>query len=349
MKFKSRKDILFQLLEFSLIVVLIGAVLFRVFSNGIENYNFMWNDLFLGSSTGFRAPTLHQSHVTLSQYIIVAGSSEPLLQGTLANDNPAVQALGVPSLTHEISKNLSAGLTYKFNSNFSASVDFYQIKVDDRVLFSSQIGSDGDNTTTNPVEQILQDNNVVAVQVFINAGDTKTTGADVVLNYRNIEMGEGKLHASLAANFNKTTIDAINTPKTIADAGYDIFDRQEQGLITNSRPRSKMALGLNYVGDTWDLSLNNTRFGEVTVTAPASGGTDQTLAAKISTDLGFGYKLTDKITFNANINNIFDVYPDVTLASTNTAQAGSRFMYSSEVQQIGQLGTNYTVGINYQF
>jgi iron complex outermembrane receptor protein len=71
--------------------------------------------------------------------------------------------------------------------------------------------------------------------------------------------------------------------------------------------------------------------------------------AKITTDLGFGYKLTDRITFNANINNIFDVYPDVTLASTNTAQAGSRFMYSSEVQQLGQLGTNYTVGINYQF
>jgi iron complex outermembrane receptor protein len=299
-------------------------------------------------STGFRAPTLHQSHITLSQYIIVAGSSEPLLQGTLANDNSAVQALGVPSLTHEISKNLSAGLTYKFNSNFSASVDFYQIKVDDRVLFSSQIGSDGDDDTTNPVEQILEDNNVVAVQVFINAGDTKTTGADVVLNYRNIEMGEGKLHASLAANFNKTTIDAINTPKKIADAGYDIFDRQEQGLITNSRPRSKMALGLNYVGDTWDFSLNNTRFGEVTVTAPASG-TDQTLAAKISTDLAFGYKLTDKITFNANINNLFDVYPDVTLASTGTSQAGSRFKYSSEVQQIGQLGRNYTVGINYQF
>ena len=100
---------------------------------------------------------------------------------------------------------------------------------------------------------------------------------------------------------------------------------------------------MNYIGDTWDLSLNNTRFGEVTVTAPASG-TDQELAAKITTDLGLGYKLTDRITFNANINNIFDVYPDVTKASTGTSQAGSRFMYSSEVQQLGQLGTNYTGG-----
>ena len=301
-------------------------------------------------STGFRAPTLHQSHITLSQYIIVAGSAEPLLQGTLANDNPAVQALGVPTLTHEISKNLSAGLTYKFDRNFSASIDFYQIKVDDRVLFSSQIGSDDDPNTTNPVEQILEDNGVVAVQVFINAGDTKTTGADLVLNYRNIEMGEsGKLHASFAANFNKTTIDAINTPKTISDAGYNIFDRQEQGLITNSRPKSKMILGLNYVTDKWDVSFNNTRFGEVTITAPESGGIDQDLSAKISTDLGFGYNLTDMISFNANINNIFDVYPDETLTSTNTSQAGSRFKYSSEVQQLGQLGTNYSIGINVQF
>ncbi|WP_299157168.1 TonB-dependent receptor [uncultured Tenacibaculum sp.] len=301
-------------------------------------------------STGFRAPTLHQTHITLSQYIIVAGSSEPLLQGTLANNSPAVQALGIPKLTHEISKNLSAGLTYKFDRNFSASVDFYQIKVDDRVLFSSQIGADGDASTTNPVEQILQDNNVTAVQVFINAGDTKTTGADFVLNYRNINLTEnGKLHASLAANFNETTIDAVNTPTIIQQAGYNIFDRQERGLITNSRPKSKIILGLNYVTDKWDVSFNNTRFGQVTVTAPESGGTDQDLAAKIATDLGFGYKLTNKVTLNANINNIFDVYPDVTLASTNTAQAGSRFTYSSEVQQLGQLGTNFSIGLNVQF
>ena len=69
---------------------------------------------------------------------------------------------------------------------------------------------------------------------------------------------------------------------------------------------------------------------------------------KFPTDLGFGYKLTDRITFNANINNIFDVTTKP-LASTGTSQAGSRFMYSSEVQQIGQLGTNYSVGLNYQF
>ncbi len=47
MKFKSRKDILFQLLGFSIIGFFIGIVLFRIFSNGIENYNFIWTDIFM--------------------------------------------------------------------------------------------------------------------------------------------------------------------------------------------------------------------------------------------------------------------------------------------------------------
>jgi hypothetical protein len=53
MKFKSRKDILFQLLGFSIIGFFIGIILFRIFSDGIENYNFMWTDIFMLTVAGF--------------------------------------------------------------------------------------------------------------------------------------------------------------------------------------------------------------------------------------------------------------------------------------------------------
>jgi iron complex outermembrane receptor protein len=343
--------------------LLIGAAgRFEDFSD-VDDTNFSWkvmgryklgdNGAIRGSySTGFRAPTLHQRHLTNSQYIIVAGSSEPLLQGTLANDSQAVQDLGVPSLTYETSKNIAAGITYKFDRHFSASVDFYNIKVEDRVLFSSQIGyTDGaPGAPTNPVETILDNNGVVAVQFFINAGDTKTTGADIVLNYDRVPLGNGLFSASLAANFNKTEIDAISTPSDLSANGYDIFAREEQGLITNSRPKSKFILGLNYDGDKVTYGLNNTMFGKVTITAPAgSGGTDQELSSKIATDIFFAYKLTERLKLKANLNNIFDVYPDVTEASTMTSQAGNRFVYSSEVQQLGQLGANFSIGLDYKF
>ncbi len=318
-----------------------------------SRYKLNNNGVIRGSySTGFRAPTLHQRHVTSSQYIHATNSPTPTLQRTLSNNNTAVIELGVPSLFAETSKNLSAGLTYKMNANLSASIDFYNIKVNDRVLFSSQIGYKNGSSAniTNPVEQILKDNNVAAVQFFINAGDTKTTGIDVVINYREIKIyNNNKLSINFAANFNRTTINTITTPEILANAGYNIFDRQEQGLITNSRPKSKVILGLNYTSNKWKLSLNNTRFGKVTITAPQSGGIDQKLASKIATDVGLYYKLTPKISFNAAINNVFNVYPTKTLKSTNTTEAANRFTYSSEVQQLGQLGANFNIGFNYQF
>lgn len=302
-------------------------------------------------STGFRAPTLHQRYLTNSQYIIVAGSSEPLLQGTLANNNPAIQALGVPNLTHETSTNISGGLTFKFNNKFSASADFYQIKVDNRVLFSSQIGyiNGSPGNPTNQVEQILDQYGVTAVQFFINAGNTTTTGGDIVLNYKNIELGKGRFNVGLAANLNETTFDSTDTPPIMEAEGYNIFDRQEQGLITNSRPQSKYILNLGYDLPKWNFGLINTRWGQVTVTAPQSGGTDQALSAKITTDANITYKFTDQMTLTFNAGNIFDVYQDVTLPSTNTAQAGNRFVYSSEVQQMGQLGANFNVAFSYSF
>ncbi len=339
-------------------------------------------------STGFRAPTLHQRYLTNTQYIIISGSSEPLLQGTLGNDDSAIQALGVNSLDAETSLNYSAGITYKINPKFSASVDFYHIEVEDRVLLSSQQGYrqdpgdidlNGDGsvsgsellTDVNDVEQILIDRGVAAIQFFLNAGTTKTTGLDVVLNYNRIELGQGKLNASLAANFNETKIDAISSPDVLASSGYNVFDRQEQGLITNSRPNFKIISGFNYEIKKWNLGLNNTLFGPVTVTAPSGGysnldaflngsipsnqleevanGIDQELDSKIVTDFNVGYKVTEDLTINGIFNNIFDVYPEPTDPATNTAQAGSRFVYSSEVQQLGQLGMNFTLGLNYRF
>ena len=89
-----------------------------------------------------------------------------------------------------------------FENNFTASVDFYNVKVDDRVLFTEEIGFDGDETTTNPVEQVLLDNSTTSLQFFTNAVNTTTTGVDVVLNYGNIEFGNGKLDSTLAVNFN---------------------------------------------------------------------------------------------------------------------------------------------------
>jgi len=333
-----------------------AAARYEDYSDFGDNFSFKVNGRYkLGEngavrasySTGFRAPTLHQRYLTNSQYIIIAGISEPFLQGTLANDNAAVQALGVKSLFAETSRNLSGGVTYRFSNNFYGSVDFYQIQVDDRVLLSSQIGSDSDDATRNPVEQILDANNVRALQFFINAGNTTTTGADIVLNYKNYS-GFG---ASFAANFNNTTIDEITTPDALAQNGYNIFAREEKALIEDARPKYKLILGLTYDLEKWNLGLNNTVFGPVTVRHPEGRpeGIDQELSAKLLTDVILTYNFTDKLSLTAVANNLFDVYPDFTDPNTLTSEAGARFPQSSEVQQQGLLGANFRLGLNYEF
>lgn len=289
-------------------------------------------------STGFRAPSLHQKYLSNTQYIIVAGSDEPLLQGTLQNGTEAVRALGIKDLFAETSQNLTAGFTFGNGSNFSGSVDFYSINVDDRILFSSQISGDGNPS----VQTLLDQAGVVSVQAWINAGNTKTTGLDFVLNWKSDTIDLG-----LIGNFNETEIESIDTPSELA--GVNIFAREEAGLIINSRPKSKIILTADYDTDRWEMGMYNTHFGEVTVTAPESGGEDQALSAKLITDFRLAYKFTPQLTLSGIVNNAFDVYPDVTLESTNTSQAGSRFVYSSEVQQQGQLGRNYSLSLNYRF
>lgn len=309
-------------------------------------------------STGFRAPTLHQRHLQNTVYTIVANSPFPVLQGTLPNDHPVVQGLGVRKLFAETSKSLAAGITYRLSRNVSGSVDFYRIDVNDRVLYSSQISAaDGDNDglvngvkgTVEPVEKILRENEVEAIQFFLNAGNTQTTGGDFVLNVDDIYVSPTVSFAGIfAANFNATKIQSINSPSTLEDNGYEIFDKEERYLVTDSRPKSKFILGFNLDTKKFRIGLRNTRFGTVTI-AGANGGTDQPLSAKIVTDASFVYRFNNNLQLNFFVNNLFDIYPDLTLRSTGAASGGTRFPWVDSVQQMGILGQNFSFGLNYQF
>ena len=120
-------------------------------------------------------------------------------------------------------------------------------------------------------------------------------------------------------------------------------------MITSARPKSKIIFALDYECDKLGIGLYNTLFGKVTITSPNGPQFDQELSSKLATDIRVTYDFTNNFSLTGTINNLFDVYPDVTKASTGTAQAGSRFVYTSEVQQLGQLGTVFNLALNYKF
>lgn len=301
-------------------------------------------------STGFRAPSLHQIYLSNIQTLVSGGTVSN--QGTFNNVDPVIRdGLGVPQLTAETSENLSVGITFKPVSNLSLSLDYYNVNVNDRVLFTGEVGFDGDAGTTNPVEQILMDNSITSLKFFVNAVSTNTSGIDIVANYRNIELGKGKLAATLSANFNNTKIvGTIKTPTLLAENGYDIFNRKEQARITSSRPKSKVLFGLDYKINKFNFMLNNTYFGEVTWQHGSDASKDQTFSGKVITDLIVNYDLSSQLSMNMSINNLLDVYPDeIDTKGDFVTDLGGRFKYPWEVNQFGFNGTVINAGLTYKF
>jgi iron complex outermembrane receptor protein len=339
-----------------------GAIRYEDFSDFGSNFSWKLNGRYkigdfgavrASASTGFRAPSLHQRYIQLTQYIIVAPNPDPQLQGTLPNNSDAVKGLGVPNLHAETSQNFSIGATAKLGK-LNLSADFYQIAVNDRVLFSSQIKPlDGALDGSDAVEQILIDNDVLALQFFINAVNTKTTGMDFVADYSTPIGDDAKFGANLAMNFNNTVLDGkVANPSILETGGYDIFNHREELRITDARPKSKISLGLNAGVKKFNFALNNTRFGEVTVPGETAVD-DQVHSAKIVTDFVIGYDFSDQFSLSFTANNLFDVYQDVLWNGTDghpdLRSAGGRFQYSSEVTQMGQLGTNYLLRMTMKF
>lgn len=301
-------------------------------------------------STGFRAPSLHQVYLSNVQTLVSGGTISN--QGTFNNVSPVIKDLGVASLFAETSKNISAGLTVKASNDFTISLDYYNVKVEDRVVFSGEIGGTDDNGNPNAtVQQILDDNSVTSIKFFINAADTKTEGFDYTMRYKNIDFAAGKLGLNLALNINRTKLEGeVKTPTKLANYKNAIFNRKEQSRIISARPNTKLLFGADYKYKKFTAFLNNTYFGEVTWQHATDPNKDQTFSGKVITDVSFGYEFSDMISFNAQVNNLFDVYPDeIDTKGDVVTDLGGRFKYPWEVNQFGFNGMTFKAGLTFKF
>lgn len=301
-------------------------------------------------STGFRAPSLHQIYLSNVQTLVSGGTISN--QGTFNNVSPVIEGLGVPKLDAEESLNFTAGITYKLAEGFSISADYYNISVDNRVLFSGEVGFDDDDMNTNPIEQVLLDNSVTSIKFFVNALDTRTQGFDLVADYQNVAVGESAtMNFILSLNANRTKIEGeITAPGVIGEQGVDIFNRKEQSRVTTARPNFKTLFGIGLNAGKFNATLNNTYFGEVTWQHASDPNLDQTFSGKVITDLILGYDITDNLDFNLVVNNLLNVYPDVIEPGSDfVTDLGGRFKYPWEVNQFGFNGTIISGRLNFNF
>ncbi|SEC28008.1 iron complex outermembrane recepter protein [Tenacibaculum sp. MAR_2009_124] len=301
-------------------------------------------------STGFRAPSLHQVYLSNVQTLVSGNTISN--QGTFNNVSPVIRDLGVAPLFAETSKNISAGITVKASRDFTISLDYYNVRVDDRVLFTGEITGEDDNGVPNAaVQQILDDNNVTSIKFFINAVNTVTQGFDYTMRYKNIDFASGKLGVNVALNVNRTNLEGeVETPSKLSGYKNKIFNRKEQSRIVSARPNMKFLFGGNYKIGNFSANLNNTYFGEVTWQHASDPSKDQTFTGKVVTDLSFGYDFSEVISFRAQVNNLFDVFPDeIDPKGDAVTNLGGRFRYPWEVNQFGFNGTSFRAGLTFKF
>jgi iron complex outermembrane receptor protein len=121
-----------------------------------------------------------------------------------------------------------------------------------------------------------------------------------------------------------------------------------------ANPQSKISLTFNYKYSKFGLMLRFINFGKVeyldpsiTATTPTFLNTftnkqetlDQTFDSKTVTDLSLSYQITSQLGFTIGANNLFDVYQDRHVHSSNFSSG--RFVYSRRVQQMGFNGAYY--------
>ncbi len=288
--------------------------------------------------TAFRAPALPQSFFQRVNTSFATGS--PVQTRIVSVNDPLAPLIGASPLEPEKAENMSVGAVLDW-AGVTASVDYYRIKLEDRIVLSSQFSSAALTT-------LLEMNGfggIRGVSYETNAVDTTTEGLDVTIRYSQ-DVGPGMLTATFAGNFTSTEFDRIaGTPDELAALGITagLFDLTSQVRLQDATPSDKLTLNLLWRTDRWGFSLTNTRYGEVsqlgrsnqspTQVAALLSGRDysvtllprdgspnvdivQHFAADIVTDLELFYDVSDELTLAVGASNLFDNYPEEQLTTT---------------------------------
>jgi iron complex outermembrane receptor protein len=257
------------------------------------------------ANTGFRAPGLPQSFFSHTTTNFIGGQLQEI--GNFPVSNRAARIFGAKPLKEETSVNVSAGLAFSPSDNFTMTVDFFHIKINNRILLGA--------TFADSVSQaILSDSgfpNIGGVQFFTNGLDTKTDGIDVTADYRASTAG-GSLDLSGSFNYTRNKITRVaDLPKILQGTPTEltsVLDLVTKLGIEKERPDWRATATANYSYERFHSLLRGSYYGKFRSAQPSF--TDaETYGGKTLVDAEIGYRF-NQVNLSIGARNIFDVYPD---------------------------------------
>jgi iron complex outermembrane receptor protein len=309
-------------------------------------------------STGFRAPSMQQLYFNnISTQFIVDESDQFSAEqiGTFRNDSALAELIGVPKLKEEQSTNFTLGSVFTFNDQFSITLDYYAINIDDRIVISNKLSPE----YSNELSELLQKNNVDKAQVFLNGVNTETKGVDLIASWKT-SMLSGSLDITLAGNITDTDVTDLYIPNSNvlnALTVEQVFSEQDISIIEEWQPKNRLSFNSTYQQNNWSLNLAVNRYGEYTIT----DGDTQTYGTEILTDIKIEQHFNHRFSWYLGVNNIFNVTPDKNKIANSHAgtiidnqgnvivSSPGVFKYSRRSAPFGFNGSYLYFGLNYHF
>ncbi|MBS0365251.1 MAG: TonB-dependent receptor [Proteobacteria bacterium] len=255
--------------------------------------------------SGFHAPSPGQNNAQVLTTNFIAGVSTQT--GTFPVTSAVARYYGAQALKPEKSTNYGAGLVFTPSGAFTATLDFYQIDVRDRIFISRTYNVTPADIAALPELASVGDGG--QVQYFTNTFSTTTKGVDLVGTWRT-DFADGKLNLSLAYNYNKSDVTKFD-PTVISND--QIID------VEHLAPNHRATFTANWVHDAFALSLRENYYGSwidandyPTAIDPNSGSilAGQKFGAKFTTDVDASYTVMDRYTFTLGAVNVFNTRPD---------------------------------------
>ncbi len=265
--------------------------------------------------TGFHAPSPGQQNNSTLTTTFINGVS--VQAGTFPVGSAISQLYGARPLTPEKSTNFGIGFTAQPVSGLSLTVDYYNIKVRDRIFVTQPFPivdaahPDGQITAAdiaaNPVLAAVGEGGTVSF--FTNGLSTLTQGVDVVASYAAKAFG-GDLNVALAYNHNNNKVSSANA---------NVINGAQIANIRNLAPNDIAHLTVGYSAGKFSVTarghyygsfVNATDYGNTAGTAGSNGGPLQKFGSRATADLDITYNLSPELALSVGANNLFNTFPE---------------------------------------
>ncbi len=258
--------------------------------------------------TGFHAPSPGQQHNSTLTTNFINGNS--IQTGTFPVDSPASIYYGSKALSPEKSTNFGVGLTAEPMRGLTFTVDYYNIKVRDKIFVTQSFTVTTADLLASPTLNTIFGGQAGGnVSYFTNGLSTLTQGVDVVATYATDALG-GKLNLSLAYNHNNNKVTRANA---------NVINGAQIANIRNLAPHDVAHFTASYSNGPFSLTarenyygswVNATDYGNSAGTAGANGGPLQQFGSKATTDLDLTYNVSKELAITVGANNLFNTFPD---------------------------------------